>query len=58
MEFERQVTAPNWKLVNGKQKLEKKEETKKRLGDSPDMGDAFVYAFSTWEKGLDEMIWV
>jgi hypothetical protein len=58
MEFERQVTAPNWKLVNGKQKLEKKEETKKRLGDSPDMGDAFVYAFCDWSKGVQELTWV
>ena len=56
--FVRQVTAPMWRLVNGKMKLEKKEETKKRLGQSPDMGDAFVYAFAPWEKGFKDVLWV
>jgi len=58
IDFERQVTAPVWKLVNGRMKIEKKEETKKRLGQSPDMAVAFVYAFAPWEKGFEGIIWV
>ena len=34
------------------------EETKKRIGESPDMGDTFVYAFCSHEKGIEGLIWV
>jgi len=57
-DFDRQVTAPRWELVRGKMKLEKKEETKKRLGASPDLADAFVYAFAPWSKGIDRLQWL
>lgn len=44
-ELRRQLTAVRFKVVNsnGKIALEPKEETKKRLGRSPDDADAFVY---------------
>jgi hypothetical protein len=43
------VTAPHWRMTSsGKIQVESKEEIKKRLGRSPDDGDAAVMAF--WEK--------
>ncbi len=43
------VTAPHWRMTSsGKIQVESKEEIKKRLGRSPDDGDAVVMAF--WEK--------
>lgn len=44
-ELRRQITSVRYKVVNsnGKIQLEPKEETKKRLGNSPDRADAFVY---------------
>ena len=41
----RQLTSVNYKVVNsnGQIKLEPKDETKKRLGQSPDRADAYVY---------------
>jgi hypothetical protein len=43
-ELRKQLTAPRFKVVNsnGRIQLEPKEETKKRLGRSPDRADAFV----------------
>lgn len=45
-ELRRQLTAPRFKVVNsnGKILMEPKDETKKRLGRSPDRADAFVMA--------------
>ncbi len=37
------LTAPMWWTKNGKIIVESKEDFKKRLGRSPDKGDAFVY---------------
>lgn len=42
------LCAPRYKLVRGKIQLEAKEEIKKRLGRSPDEGDAVVLA---WHAG-------
>lgn len=44
-ELIRQLTSVRYKVVNsnGKLQLEPKDETKKRLGNSPDRADAFVY---------------
>jgi hypothetical protein len=40
------LTAPKWKVEsNGRIRIEKKEEVKKRLGRSPDKADAVVMAF-------------
>lgn len=42
------LTAPTWRVLsNGKIQVEPKEDVKKRLGRSPDCGDAVVLA--TWE---------
>jgi len=46
------LTAPKWRLGSGMSIIvEKKEETKKRLGRSPDTGDAVVMSF--WYGGGD-----
>lgn len=37
------LLAPTWRTHNGKIHVESKEDLKKRLGRSPDRGDAFVY---------------
>lgn len=37
------LTTPKWEPKNGKVWVESKEQYKKRLGRSPDKGDAFVY---------------
>lgn len=42
------LTAPRYKLTRGKIQIEPKEEIKKRLGRSPDEGDAVVLA---WHAG-------
>lgn len=44
-ELRRQLSSVKYKVINsnGQIKLEPKEETKKRLGRSPDRADAFVY---------------
>lgn len=42
-ELFRDLCAPMWKTQNGKIIVESKEDLKKRLGRSPDMGDAAVY---------------
>lgn len=43
------LTAPHWKIEsNGRIRVEKKEEVKKRLGRSPDKADAVVHSF--WEE--------
>lgn len=41
------LTAPRWRLQGGKIKVEEKEEIIKRLGRSPDYGDALVLALPT-----------
>jgi hypothetical protein len=44
-ETRRQLASPRYSVVdsNGKVQLEKKDETKRRLGKSPDRADAYVY---------------
>jgi hypothetical protein len=44
-ELRRQLSSVRYKVINsnGKIQLEPKEETKKRLGRSPDRADAFIY---------------
>lgn len=37
------LTTPEWEIKNGKITVESKEEIKKRLGHSPNKGDAVVY---------------
>lgn len=50
------LCAPRYKIVSGKIHLEKKEDIKKRLGRSPDEGDAVVLAwYATYGKPLLEM---
>lgn len=39
--------APRWKLNGGKIQIEEKEDIKKRIGRSPDRGDALIDAFAT-----------
>lgn len=39
------LTAPRWKPASGQIQIEEKDEIKKRLGRSPDCGDATVIAF-------------
>lgn len=36
--------APRWKIVSGRIQVEPKDEIKKRIGRSPDVGDGIVYA--------------
>jgi hypothetical protein len=39
------LTSPKWRITStGKIQIEAKEEAKKRIGRSPDAGDAVVYA--------------
>ena len=38
------LTAPRWKMTVSGVQIEKKEEIEKRIGRSPDCGDAVVYA--------------
>jgi hypothetical protein len=46
------ICAPNWKMgIRGIQ-VEDKEKIKKRIGRSPDYGDAIVYAFNIKENWL------
>lgn len=41
------LTAPKWRLMaGGRIQIESKEDIKKRIGRSPDDGDAVVYAFT------------
>lgn len=42
-ELHRDLVVPKWKTHNGKIVVESKEDIKKRLGRSPNKGDAFVY---------------
>lgn len=44
------LCAPRYKIVSGKIHLEKKEDIKKRLGRSPDEGDAVVLAWYLTHK--------
>lgn len=45
-ELKSDLIAPRWSPVNGKIRMEEKKETKKRLGRSPDKGDAIMLAFA------------
>ncbi|MBD2489017.1 terminase [Aulosira sp. FACHB-615] len=55
------LTAPRWKITSAsKIQIEAKEDIQKRIGRSPDCGDAVVYAFgeitfSIW--GEDTAVW-
>ena len=40
------VTTPTYTFINGKFALEEKDQVKKRLGRSPDLGDALALTFS------------
>jgi phage terminase large subunit len=42
----KELTAPTYSFVNGTFKLEEKEQIKKRLGFSPDLGDSLALTFS------------
>lgn len=42
-ELMQDLSAPEWELSNGKICVESKKDIKKRLGRSPNKGDAFVY---------------
>jgi len=42
-ELHNDLLMPQWELLRGKITLESKEKIKRRLGRSPDKGDAFVY---------------
>jgi hypothetical protein len=44
------LAAPRWHLRAGGIQLESKDEIRKRLGRSPDDGDAIVMAMSEWSK--------
>lgn len=55
----KQITSPRYKVINsnGKIQLEHKDQTKKRLGNSPDRGDCFVYgiwALQEVKESLEE----
>lgn len=41
-----ELTQPTYTFVNGKFLLESKDQIKKRLGKSPDLGDAFMQTFA------------
>jgi hypothetical protein len=45
-ELVRELTAPTYTFVNGKFMIEPKDQIKKRLGFSPDMGDALALTFA------------
>lgn len=45
-DLKRDLTAARWSLVGAKIKIEPKDEIKKRLGRSPDDGDAVAYAWA------------
>lgn len=49
-QFIAEITAPLLKppTSSGKERLESKEETKKRLGVSPDLADAFIHTFAAY----------
>jgi hypothetical protein len=48
------LTAPRWKLVQRGIQIEDKEELKKRIGRSPDRGDAVVMANIATPKDIDD----
>jgi hypothetical protein len=53
----RELIAPKWSLnLAGKIKVEAKDETKKRIGRSPDHADAFLLAFYTAQAESKEVI--
>lgn len=45
-ELVRELTAPIYYFQNGKIRLEEKDQIKKRLGQSPDLGDALALTFA------------
>lgn len=45
----RELTTPTYTLVNGKFQIEPKDQIKKRLGFSPDLGDALALTFAWGE---------
>lgn len=45
-DIERDLSAPTWKNIGGKRVIESKDDVRKRLGRSPDVGDAIMLA--TW----------
>ena len=49
-ELKADLCAPLWRLTPGGILLEEKDETKKRIGRSPDKGDAVVYCSMTTKK--------
>jgi hypothetical protein len=50
------LTAPRWKLTARGIQIEDKIEIRKRIGRSPDVGDAIVMAWSTGQGALREQI--
>lgn len=47
------LTAPRWKLTPSGIQIESKDEIKKRIGRSPDKGDAVIMAWSEGESSVD-----
>ena len=51
------LAAPRWRLAGGGViQVEEKEEIRKRLGRSPDEGEAVVYAYVEPPRGFDEAL--
>jgi hypothetical protein len=50
-----ELSAPTYTFVNGQQMLEDKDLIKKRLGRSPDLGDALALTFALPDQPGDEM---
>lgn len=52
-----QLVAPTYEVKNGKVKIEKKEDTIKRIGNSPDHADALLMAYYTPTKSKRPVGW-
>ena len=50
------LTSPTWKLATRGIQIEEKEEIIKRLGRSPDAGDAVVMCYNATSRGSGDMI--
>lgn len=55
-EIRADLCAPRWKLTVGGILIESKEDTKKRLGKSPDLGDAIALALYTLNASIGVQI--
>ena len=50
------LTTPRWKLTGSGIQIESKDDIRKRLGRSPDKGDAVVMAWSEGESAVEARI--